>query len=73
MTDYWVAKGFIFTGVRLPFLTTFSFFQLLESPSGFFLFICLEFFKISTQDKVPIHFEGDSQTIIVGQFLKPYR
>jgi hypothetical protein len=74
MTDYWVARGFIFfTEVRLPFVMTFSFFQLLESPSGFRLFICLEFSKFSTQDKVPTHFEGDSRTIIAGRFLKPYR
>jgi hypothetical protein len=73
MTDYWVARGFTFTGVRLPFVMTFSFFQLLETPSGFPLFICLEFSKFSTQDKVPNHFDSDSRTITAGQFLKPYR
>jgi hypothetical protein len=35
--------------------------------------ICLESSKFSTQDNVPIHFEGDGRIIIARQIPKPYR
>ena len=44
--DYWVARGFIFTGARLSFVTTFSFFQLPESPSDFLLFYLFGVFQV---------------------------
>ena len=72
MMDYWVERGFIFTGARLSFITNYSLFNFLKVLWIFLYFICLEFSKFFTQDKVPIHFKGHGRTIIAGQFPKPY-